>query len=141
MVWLSYSAPLPSQGLVDGAEGELPDGSAWLCEAYRGATIPSATLNGKVESGTVPAVGRGGRQKAATRRNIRREERVTDCPGPRKKTTTRRNVTQGAELLLQPTSLGDCGLYFEGTSRCLLVFGCPHCGAEISRHCSWCALY
>ena len=38
--------------------------------------------------------GRSGRHNAATRRNMRREERE-DCPGPRKETTTRRNVTQG----------------------------------------------
>ena len=38
------------------------------------------------------STGRSGRQKAATRRNMRR---TGDCPGPRKGATTRRNVTQG----------------------------------------------
>ena len=43
---------------------------------------------------TGTSTGRSGRQNAATRRNMRREERVT-VQGP--ETTTRRNVTQGDE--------------------------------------------
>ena len=36
---------------------------------------------------------------------MRREERVTDCPGPRKETTTRRNVTQGEGVIETPASI------------------------------------
>ena len=54
---------------------------------------PTAGLRER-RNDTSGSSGRSGRQKAATRRNMRREERVT-VQGPRKGTTTRRNVTRG----------------------------------------------
>ena len=59
---------------------------------------PNTPTTGLRERGndTSKSTGRSGRQKAATRRNMRREERVT-VPGPREGTTTRRNVTQAGQ--------------------------------------------
>ena len=57
---------------------------------------PGTPTTGLRERGndTSRSTGRSGRQNAATRRNMRRGERVT-VQGPRNGTTTRRNVTQG----------------------------------------------
>ena len=57
---------------------------------------PGAPTTGLRERGnyTGRSTGRGGRQNAATRRSTRREERGT-VQGPRKESTTRRNVTRG----------------------------------------------
>ena len=57
-------------------------------------TIVSDVLGGGAPAHTSKSTGRGGRQNAATRRNMRRDERVT-VQGPRKGTPTRRTVTQG----------------------------------------------
>ena len=61
---------------------------------------PSTPTTGLRERGndTSRSTGRSGRQNTATRRNMRREERVTVC----KETTTRWNVTQGVGGYLLP---------------------------------------
>ena len=61
-------------------------------EAWIASFSVRLPLFSKGEGGST---GRSGRQKAATRRNMRREERVTVQGPVKKETTTRRNVTRG----------------------------------------------